>query len=366
MLKKLLFIGCILSLCCSCKENTLYQVNMKISNLEAQPIYAVFEAPDKKSVDTLFYDGNNELTIAQSQDGFRTLTIYFDDPAKWISVYLEPQKKITITGDASDFSSFQIKGGKINNQLSEFRKKAAPLFKEQAELLNMEARKDLHTENNGHVSRLANINHELRLEAESFIKQHPTEEASAILIRDFFSDPDMPAQIDQLLNELGPELNDFYVVEDLKAYSEKAKETMIGAKVPSFNVRNVYGKPYSEKSFINRHFIIAFTALWCDMCQTEELLLDEIATMYPEDSLGILLVSLDEDAKNVRELIKNDSIKWNIVPDSAGQAIEMLDRFNIQAIPKSFLMDKEGTIILKTENGNELKQVLSVLIKHSD
>lgn len=359
MLKKLLLIGCILSLLFSCKDKVAYQVKIDLSNLEAQNLYAIFEASDRKSIDTIFYDGNSEIIIRQAQEDFRTLTVYFDNQTQWISVYLEPQKTITIKGDVNNPLSYQIKGGKINNHLSEFRKKITPLLKEQATLFASENGKEQHKEKVDNTSQLANISHQIHLEAETFIKRHPSEEASAILIREFFSDPDMADQIDQLLNELDPELNNFYVVKDLRAYSDKAKQTMIGAKVPAFNVRNIYGKPFSEKSYINRHFIVAFTALWCDMCQTEELLLDEIATTYPEDSLGILLISLDEDSKEVRELIKNDSIKWNIVTDSAGQAIKMLDLFNIKAIPGSFLMNKEGDIILKTENGNELKQVLS-------
>ncbi|MDR2921634.1 MAG: TlpA family protein disulfide reductase [Tannerella sp.] len=359
MLKKLLFIGCILSLLFSCKDKAGYQIKIDLSNLEAQNLYAIFEASDRKSVDTLFCDGSSAIIITQVQEDFRTLTVYFEKQAQWISVYLEPQKTITITGDIRNPLSYQIKGGKINNQLSEFRKKIAPLLKQQTSLIASENSNEQHKEKEDNTSRLANISHEIRGEAESFIKKHPSEEASAILIRDFFSDPDMPGQIDQLLDELDPELDDFYIVKDLRAYSEKAKQTMIGAKVPAFNVRNIYGKIFSEKSYTSRPFIIAFTALWCDMCQTEELLLDEIAATYPEDSLGILLVSLDENPKEVRELIKNDSIKWNIVTDSAGQAIKMLDLFNIKAIPRSFLINKDGDIILKTENGNELKQALS-------
>lgn len=363
MLKKLLLLSCMFSLLFSCKEDIAYQVKMKLTGLETQTVYAVFEGGDKKSVDTLFYDGNNELVIKQAEKDFRTLTIYFDDQTQWISVYLEPQKKISISGDVDDPFSIHIKGGKINDQLSDFRKKTAPLLKEQSALLVSERGREQGDKGDNH-SRLANINHQLRLEAEAFIRKNPDEEASAILIRDFFSDPDDPVPMDKLLGLLDSKLDDFYVVNDLKAYVERAKRAMIGVKAPSFNVRNLDGVLYTEKSYTNRYYIIAFTALWCEMCQTEELLLDEVLSMYPEDSLGLLLVSLDEEEEDVRELIKNDSIKWNVVIDSSGQAIEMLDLYNVNVLPKCFLISPDGIIILKTENGNELKQILSGLLQN--
>lgn len=365
MLKKLLLLSCVCASLFSCKEDIAYQVKMKLAGLDAQTVYAVFEGNDKKSVDTLFYEGNNELVIKQAEEDFRTLTIYFDNQTQWISVYLEPQKKISISGDIDDPFSIRIKGGKINDQLSDFRKKTASLLKEQSALLASENDREQNDKGDNH-SRLANINHQLRLEAETFIKKHPDEEASAILIRDFFSDPDDPVQMDQLLGLLDSNLDDFYIVNDLKAYVERAKRTMIGVKAPAFNVRNMDGIPYSEKSYADRYYIIAFTALWCEMCQTEELLLDEVLSMYPEDTLGLLLVSLDEEEEDVRELLKNDSVKWNIVIDSSGQAIEMLDLYNVNVLPKCFLINPDGTIILKTENGNELKQTLSGLLQNPD
>ena len=366
MLKKLLFLGYILSLLFSCKDDVPYQVKIKLSNLAPQNIYAVFEGHDTKSVDTLYYDGGDEFVIKQVNEVFRTLTIYFDNQSEWISVYLEPQKKISVTGDANDLFSIQIKGGKINDQLSDFKKKTASLLKEQSMLLASERLERQNYDKGDHVSRLANLNHQLRIEAENFIKKHPEEEASAILIRDFFSDPDDPIQMDELLAVLDDRLEGFYVVNDLKNYIEKAKRTMVGAKAPAFDVKNIYGKKYSEKSFIDRYYIIAFTALWCEMCQTDELLLDEIVSIYPQDSLGVLLISLDEDEEDVRELIKNDSIQWNVVTDQSGEAIEMLDLYNVNVLPKCFLIDPDGIIILKTGNGNELRQTLKSLFREFD
>ena len=92
-------------------------------------------------------------------------------------------------------------------------------------------------------------------------------------------------------------------------------------------------------------------------------MLDKITSTYSKDSLDILLVSLDDDLVDVREMIRQDSIQWNFVADSAGQAIRMFDMYNVNALPKCFLIDKEGVILLNTKNGGELRQMVDEKLK---
>jgi peroxiredoxin len=361
MLKKLFFIGCIISLFVSCEEGPAYEVKLRLSDLKPQNIYAVFEAADSKSVDTLSYDGTKDLVIRKQDGDFRTLTIYFENRAQWIPVYLEPHRKISITGDVLYPQLVQIKGGKINDRLSAFRKEISPLLKEQALLLSgINASQKGASEK---TARLANINHDIWSQAERFINKHPEDEASAILIRDFFSRSDNPLLIEELLNTISPKLDEFYVVKDLKTFCEKSKRSIIGAQAPDFHIQNVYGTPYNINSFNNRYFVLVFVATWSDKCQTDELYIDKIISSFPDDQLDVMLVSLDENSREVRDLIHKDSIRWNVVTDSAGQAINLLDLYNVKALPLCFLIDKDGKIILKTENGVELEQVLGEFIE---
>ena len=79
---------------------------------------------------------------------------------------------------------------------------------------------------------------------------------------------------------------------------------------------------------------------------------------YPKDKLGILLVTLDTNSDELRSQLVKDSIAWNIVTDSAGQAIRLIDLYNVSVLPRCFLIDENHKIILKTENDLELEQAL--------
>jgi peroxiredoxin len=213
------------------------------------------------------------------------------------------------------------------------------------------------------ASRLANVNHQLEEKAAMLVKKNPKEAASAVFIQTYFMHPDDTREMDELLAVLDPSLKDFYIVQDLETYSARACRTALGAEAPNFKVKNIYGTPVSLDSFSKKYVLLAFTAPWCDRCQTEDLHLDKVAMKYPKEKLEMLLISLDDKQDKVRQVLAKDSIAWNLITDSAGQATMLVDLYNVSALPRCFLIDEEGKIVLRTDNGIEIEQVLKELIR---
>jgi peroxiredoxin len=330
--------------------------------LDDAVLYVVSESSEGNTIDTVSCNEQGQFSISYEQDNnLQVITFYYNDRKQWFSVYPEAGKPVQIKGDANYPLLLQIKGGRTNNKLSEFKKKAAASLKERTDISN--SREDNSLEKGGGTSQSANINHEIRRIAQDFITKNPNKEASAILISEHFIDSENIEQTEELLRLLSPELDEFYIVRNLKSEIEKAKTTMIGAKAPDFRVTNIYGQTLTADSFINKYYILAFTALWCDMCQTEVMMLDDIATKYSKDSLDILLISLDDEIDEVRDMIRQDTIQWNLVTDSAGQAINLFEKYNVSSLPKCFLMDKDGKIKLRTTNGVELKQTVDEIMQ---
>lgn len=353
----------------SCGEEKAYRIEGKLTHLEDETLYAVFmNDGGEKVVDTIQCEEPGHFLIERIEGDFQEVTLYLDDKTHWVTVYPEKGKKVTITGDAHYPALLHVKGGRINDCLSEMKKELAPLLKEQADLL-----RQLQSGKNGDVnrsikeadviSRLANINHQLCEEAAVLVKKDPDEAASAVLIQLFFMNPDDTRMLDELLAILDPKLKDFYLVRTLTEYSERINRTALGVKAPDFDVEDIYGKPVCLDSFPQKYVLLAFTASWCDMCQTEDLYLDEIALRYPKEKLDMLLISLDDNQDRVREVLAKDSIEWNLVTDSAGQAVMLFDLYNISVLPRCVLIDEEKKIILKADNGVEVKQTLEKLLE---
>jgi len=339
----------------------MYQIDGKLSDLDDPTLYVVYESPEGNTIDTVLCDDKGHFSVLRTiEKDLKIITVYYDNREQWFTIYPERGTSVHINGEAAYPQVIQVKGGRINNKLSEFKRKASGLLKKQADLFAAkEENEDPDSEN---ASKAANINLELKQKIMDFIKSNPDEEASAILISDYIANPDDMRQAEEAVNMLSPELDKFYIVKDLKTRITKANTTMPGVKAPDFKVVNIYGTTFTPDSFANKYYILAFTALWCDMCQTEVMQLDRMSTNYSRDSLEILLISLDDETKNVREVVLQDSIKWNLVTDSAGQAINMFEKYNVSAVPRCFLIDKEGIIILRTSNGLELKQAVDEIM----
>ncbi|MDR0750175.1 MAG: AhpC/TSA family protein [Tannerellaceae bacterium] len=365
-MKKILLIISVILFLSSCGEDVAYRIEGKLDNLENQVIYIVFESENRSLADTVICEKPGQFKIEQRQEGFNQATLFFENKSSWFTVYLEPGVKVTVTGNVHYPVLLQAKGGGLNNELSAIRKKMTPLLKEQADLfagLNKSG-ETASADRNEMSSKLTNLNHQLSEIALAYIQDHPGEQASAVLIQTFFVNPDDTRRLDELIIALDPELSSFYLVKELEQYSVRAKRTALGAEAPDFTVKNIYGKPVALDSFPNKYLLLTFTAPWCDMCRTDDLYLDEIEKLYSKDDLEQLLISLDDDMEGVRRLLEKDSIQWNLVTDSAGQAVLLVDLYNVTALPRCFLIDEEGKIILKTENGIEVKQTLEKLINN--
>ncbi|NDV54820.1 AhpC/TSA family protein [Parabacteroides sp. 52] len=361
-----LLIGVILCLS-SCGKDYTYRIEGKLSNLETQTIYIVFEKENYTLIDTIECAKPGQFVVEQSIEGFNSATLFFENKSRWLTVYLKPGSTVSISGDVQYPMLLQVKGGKINEQLSAVRKLLSPLLKEYTDLNRQLNNKEHNSiEETEIASRIANVNMQLNEQVTSYIKEHSDEEVSVVLIQMFFMEADDTRRMDELLALLDPRLKSFYLVHTLEQFSARAKRTALGAEAPGFTVENIEGTSVNLDSFASKYVLLAFTAPWCDMCQTEDLYLDKVAMKYPKEEVDILLVSLDSNQKEVRRLLETDSIAWNLVTDSAGQATMLLDLYNVSALPRCFLIDEEGKILLKTENGLEIRQTLEKLFEDEE
>ena len=363
-MKRFVYILGILFLLLSCDDKNFYKIEGKLSNLNDATLYVVFESPETIRIDTIMSNEKGQFSAFKEQDDeadLQIITVYYHNREQWFTVYPEAGQPIQVKGDARYPQALQIKGGRINNKLAQFKKKAAPLLIELTDL--QRNNRETITLTDRETMQLPTLNHEIQKIVQDFIVKNPGEEASAVLIEEYFADPGEIELTESILQLLSPELDNYYIVKNIRKEIEKEKTTIEGAKAPDFQVVNIYGQTYSVDSFANKYLILAFTALWCDLCKTEVMMLDDIASKYPKDSLEILLISLDDELEDVRKMIHQDTIQWNLVADSAGQAIHLFDIYNVNSLPKCFLIDKDGIIILNTKYGEELKQTVAEVMK---
>lgn len=362
MLKEVLWtIGLSLFLF-SCSEKATFRVEGELSNLKDKTLYAVFEGDNVKSVDTVVCEKDNLFKFENNNPAYKVLTLFFDQKTKWVTVYLQPKELIKITGDALYPELIEVEGGKVNDDLTSFKHSEKLLLKEKVDLQKRLKEDKSEVAGGDLLLKLTNVKHSLSEAAIKYIRQNPGELASAILLQTYFSDPDDTRKMDELMALLSPEIKESPVVKEMEQFTALVKRTAVGAEAPNFSVKDIFSNDLSLSSFSDQYLLLTFAAPWCDICKTENRYLKEIRKAFPKEKLEMLTITLDEDQPGVRAMMKTDSITWKLVSDSAGYASMMIDLYGVNAIPRNFIIDTSGKIVLKTESGAEAQQMLEKLI----
>ena len=348
----------------ACSDKVAYQIEGKISNLKDPTIYVVFENESGKLIDTLTCKTDGKFEIKEKEGNYNTATLFLENRTQWCTIFLEKGKKVKISGDAQYTNLFHIKGGSdINGKLSDMRNASANLWKEQSDLIRkIEKSASNPIEESDLMAKLTNVNHQLEEQAVTYIKKHPDEAVSLALIQYFFTNPDDTREVDELLALISPDLREHYIYKSLEEYSERAKRTSIGSEAPTFKVKNLQGKEVNLANISGKYILLAFSAPWCEMEKPGEPYLNQIAAKYQSEDLNMIVITLDENSDKVRHLVKKDSIQWNLVTDSAGQASALIDLYNVSELPSCYLIDQDKKILLKTENNLEIRDTLEELL----
>jgi peroxiredoxin len=84
---------------------------------------------------------------------------------------------------------------------------------------------------------------------------------------------------------------------------------------------------------------------------------------YKNKGFTIYSVSLDTDKAKWQQAIKADNLSWpNHVSDLKGWQSEAAAKYNVNSIPATFLLDKNGNIIDQNLRGAQLEQKLQELL----
>ncbi|WP_153797143.1 TlpA family protein disulfide reductase [Foetidibacter luteolus] len=133
----------------------------------------------------------------------------------------------------------------------------------------------------------------------------------------------------------------------------------VGTVAPDIELPNAKGVATKLSSLKGKVVLIDFWASWCGPCRRSVPGLKTIYKKYKDKGFEIYGVSLDSDSNDWKRAIFDDGVKWLQVLDLKG---DTAGKWDVNYIPNTFLIDKEGKLVAINANHDALDQLLQKLL----
>jgi len=375
-----LFSGLTVFQGCKSKSGDEATISGTFTNLPGTKLFVYQLLPSSKPlVDSIVTDaaGNFNISVPVKNEGY---FIIQGNPGDEITLVTKPGENIIIHADAKALSkTYSVQGSKDSKLYAEYLKFTNTNLSRVDSLSQVFAEKS----NNPGFSQLKQLldsayleiyNHQ-KEQVISFVNTHLNSLASLLVISEDFgpnpllsekTQPDLFFRLDSALFHTYPEnsfVNTFHLrmltvkaeIEDTKAH-EKILEP--GMQAPEIVLPNAAGKEVKLSSMQGKLTLVYFWSSWNALCRQVNMNLTPIYSRFHDRGFEIYAVSIDSDADLWKKACLIDKAYWNQVIDTRGLKSEYCKIYVVRAIPKMMLIAKDGKIIARDPQFNELEDLI--------
>ena len=362
----------LLSFCDGNKKNSSFQLKGTLSDSKAETLYLEKLGSAKQVIiDSVILDenGNFEFTNYTPKIGFYRIKT---NDKNFAMLVLDSADKVTITGSVKDLgNTFKVEGSPETTIFIEYN--------------NLSKSRDIKLDSLNKAFQLLMETNKMdskRMDSLSAIFETPYNSIinqSNILMVDKISkntnmyssimaiqalDPDkysdLYKSLDAGLSKKFP--NDKNVIM-FHEVVERMLSTNVGQFAPEISLPTPNGKEIALSSLKGKLVLIDFWASWCGPCRKEMPNVVKIYSKFKNKGFEIYGVSLDQDKEKWMEAITKDGINWPQVSDLKYWDNVAAKIYNVQGIPYTVLIDKDGKIIAKNLRGQELEKKIAEVLK---
>jgi len=344
-----------------------YTVNGSLSNAEGQKAYII--TSDRSIDSTIVKNGKFSFTgkldkpFEEARVAVGSLTDY-TNRCFW-EVALEPNVTLTVSGDCNKPQEVKIKGGAIQEELNRIDEEMKP-FTEPLEALNNKLRDGA---NRDSITALMEpYQKQYKEYSTNFYKQRTKSYfATKYLMLDMGHMN--YEELKPIWDSLDTDVQKYGVsAEEIAQELSALEKVRPGCPAPDFTANDINGKPFTLSSLRGKLVIIDFWASWCVPCRKSNPHMRELYAKYHDRGLDMVYVSDDDRNPDAwKKAVEKDmltgegyhhvlrGLKWDRSKGMNGfdRTNDISDKYAIHYLPTKYLIDRQGNIVCKINEGED-------------
>lgn len=122
---------------------------------------------------------------------------------------------------------------------------------------------------------------------------------------------------------------------------DSAQSPQLGEPAPDFQFQTPEGQATSLSDLRGKAVLVNFWATWCGPCRMEMPFIQQVYNEWQERGLVVLAINLGEGSDKVTSFVESYNISFPVLLDTNQ---EVARGYNIQYIPTTFFIDRDGII----------------------